>query len=129
MSQKLLDIVNTMYAALPAKDFATFEANSTPDFLVVEADSLPFAGAYVGMSGFAELVGKVFSLFSTFEPTLTDMAVSDSRVMVWVDMKLTGAESGKTVTMPMIEVFTFEGDKVKEIRPFYFEPDAIKSIL
>lgn len=129
MSNRLIEIVNEMYAALPAQDFDTYQSHMHPDFCVVEADCLPYAGTFSGMDGFQKLVGVVFGMFSEFIPEVTDMAVSDNRVMVWVDMTLTGAKSGKTVKMPMIEVFAFEGEKVKEIRPFYFDPDLINSIV
>lgn len=126
---KLIEIVNQMYGALPAMDWDTYQSHMHADFCVVEADSLPYAGTYRGMDGFQQLVGIVFGMFSDFIPTITDMAVSDNRVMVWVDMTMTGAKSGKTINTPMIEVFSFEGDKVREIRPFYFDTDLINSIV
>jgi len=129
MSNRLIEIVNEMYAALPATDWETFQSHMHPDFCVVEADTLPMAGTFAGLEGFQELVGVVFGMFSEFIPEVRDMAVSDNRVMVWVDMTLTGAKSGKTIHTPMIEVFSFEGEKVTEIRPFYFDTDLIASIV
>ncbi|EED35417.1 conserved hypothetical protein [Luminiphilus syltensis NOR5-1B] len=124
-----IDIVNAMYVALPKQDFETFAKHTHPDFAVVEADSLPFAGTFSGMEGFTQLVTKVFEMFSEFEPNVKAMAAGDDTVMVWIDMKLTGRESGKTINVPMIEVFSFEGDKVKQITPFYYDTDAINAIV
>ncbi len=129
MSDKLIEIVKEMYAALPRQDWQTFEAHLHPDFRVVEADSLPFAGEFCGMAGFQQLVTRVFELFSVFEPNTTAFCAGDGHVMVRVEMKLTGRSSGRTVNTEMIEVFRFEGDKLLEIRPFYFNSEAVASIL
>jgi ketosteroid isomerase-like protein len=122
-------MVREMYGALGAQNFEVFASCIHADFAVVEAPSLPFAGTFAGMEGFSELVGKVFSMFSTFDPQITAISAGDDKVMVWVEMTLTAANTGKTTQMPMIEVFTFKEDKVVEIRPFYYDTDAIKAIL
>ena len=129
MSEKLISIVRDMYDAMPKLDWATYESHLHPDFRVVEADSLPFAGTYRGMAGLQELIGKVFGLFSEFIPDTGAMCANDNTVMVWVEMTMTGMKSGKTIHTQMIEVFHFDGDKLVEIKPFYYDTDLIASIL
>lgn len=125
----LIAIVEQMYDALPKLDWETYESHTHPDFSIVEADSLPYAGTVHGVEGMKELVGRVFELFSVFEATPATMTEGDGHVMVWVEMKMTGRESGKTINTQMIEVFKFEGDKLKQIVPFYFDTDLINSIV
>lgn len=126
---RLVTIVKELYAALPAMDWDTYTRHLHPDFKVVESDGLPFAGEFSGMDGFMALIGKVFEMFSEFVPVAREICVGEDSVMVWVDITLTGKQTGKTVTMPLIEVFKFQDDKLIEIRPFYFNPEAVKAIV
>ena len=129
MSEKLISIVNELYAALPAGDWATYEAHIHPDFRIVESDDLPIAGTYHGMKGFLQLIEKAFGLFSDFEPSAGATCAGEDHVMVWVDIKLTGRASNKTINTQLIEVFKFEDDKLIEIRPFYFDAALVSSIV
>ena len=129
MSEKLLGIVNELYTALGNQDWETYKSHLHPDFQVVESDSLPFAGTFKGMEGFNVLFGNIIDKFSGFEPTPTHTCVGDNHVMVWVDIKLTSRETNKVLETELIEVFVFKDDKLIEMRPFYFDPNAVHSIL
>lgn len=129
MSDKLISIVNELYAALPKMDWDTYETHIHPEFRIVESDDLPIAGIYEGMAGFLQLIEKAFGLFSEFEPTAGATCAGDDHVMVWVDIKLTGKKTGKTINTQLIEVFKFQGDKLIEIRPFYFDAALVSSIV
>ncbi len=129
MDTKQVAIVKKLYQALGEMDWATYEANTHPDFRVVEAESLPFAGVYNGVEGLKELASTVFTLFSEFAPKPLVFTAGADHVMAWIKLGLTGAESGKRIETEMIEVFKFEGDKLIEIRPFYFDSDQINSIV
>lgn len=109
-------------------DWDTYRANIHPDFRVVETESLPYAGIFPGIEGFLELIGQVFELYSEFEATPSTITSGENHVMVKVDIKMTGRKSNKTINTQLIEVFKFEGDKLIEIRPFYFDTDLINSI-
>lgn len=129
MDNKLVSIVKELYEALPKGDLAPYEKNTHADFKIVESDSLPFSGVFRGMKGFHELIEKVMGLFSEFDPEPTIITSGDNTVMVWVKLKLTGRNTNRSITTEMIEVFKFEGDKIIEIQPFYFNSDEIKSIV
>lgn len=129
MNEKLVSIVKDLYAALPKMDWATYQAHLHPEFRVVESNDLPIAGTYEGMAGFLQLIEKAFGLFSEFEPTPGAICAGDDHVMVWVEIKLTGRQSNKTITTQLIEVFKFKDEKLIEIRPFYFDGALVHSIL
>jgi uncharacterized protein len=125
----LIGIVSELYEALPKMDWETYESHLHPDFCLVESDALPYAGTFHGMKGFMELIEKVFTLFSEFDAKPGVVCVGEDHVMVWVNIRMTGRNSNKTIDTQLIEVFKFKGDKLAEIRPFYFDTPLIDSIL
>lgn len=129
MSQKLLEIVDTLYAALPQGNWDAYRAVIHPEFRVVESDALPYAGTFKGIEGFLQLIEKVFGMFSVFDAKAAAKSVGDDHVMVWVEIKMTGRRTNKTINTQLIEVFRFENDKLIEIRPFYFDTDLVRSIV
>lgn len=129
MDTKHVTIVKSLYQALGEMDWSTYEANIHPEFRVVEAGDLPFAGVYAGIEGFKELVSKLFGMFSEFAPEIVAITSGDDHVMVWVKVAMTSGETGKHIVTELIEVFKFEGDKLIEIRPFYFNADEINAIV
>ena len=129
MKERLIEIVNELYAALPRMDWDSYRAHLHADFRVVETPALPYPGTFHGMAGLLELIGKVFELFEVFEATPGPMCIGEDHVMVWVEMKMTGRKSGKTINTQLIEVFKFEGEKLLEIWPFYYDTELIASIV
>lgn len=128
MSDALRKAVDGLYDAMANQDMEAYASFSHPDFAFVESPALPFAGNYQGIEGFQQLVGKVFELCSDLKTVPGATAVNKDHVMVWVDISLTGRATGKTVNTSLIEVFRFEGDKVIEIRPFYFDTDLVSAL-
>lgn len=129
MNEKLVTIVKALYQCLATQDWETYQFHLHPEFRVVESDSLPYPGTFYGMDGFNKLFGIVLDQFSEFEPMPSRICAGEDHVMVWVDIKMTGRKSGKSIHTQLIEVFRFSGDKLIEIRPFYFDTDLIKSVL
>jgi len=130
MSQdRQIEIVKELYAALPAGDWDAYKNHTHADFRVVESESLPYAGVFHGMDGFMQLIEKVFGMFSEFDAQPNTFAAGGNMVMVEVNIKMTGRASGNSIHTQLIEVFKFEGEKVIEICPFYFNTDLVNSIV
>ena len=129
MSQKLIDITRSLYQSMAAQDWETYQSHLHPDFRIVESDALPYPGTFHGFDGFTQLFGTVTEQFSEFEPNPTQLCAGGTHVMAWVEIKLTGRKTGKTLHTQLVEVFIFEDDKLIEIRPFYFDTDAINAIV
>jgi len=125
----LIDIVKKLYACLPAGDWDTYAALTQPDFCVVEASSLPYAGVHQGMDGFMKLIEIVFGTFSEFDAQPAGYYQNGDTVMVDVNIRMTGRASGKTIDTQLIEVFRFKDGKLAEIKPYYFDSDLINSIV
>ena len=100
-----------------------------PDVVVHEPASLPYAGDWRGLDG----IGR---LFRTMRATWSDLSVdglqaakSGDVVFMTCTLRLTARSSGRTLTQPFAEVLHFEGGRLIEGTPFYFDTAAIRAAL
>jgi len=100
-----------------------------PDAVVHEPASLPYAGDWRGLGG----IGR---LFKTMRDTWSDLSVdglqaakTGDMVFMTCSLRLTARSSGRTLTQPFAEVLRFEGGRLIEGTPFYFDTAAIKAAL
>lgn len=100
-----------------------------PDVVVHEPASLPYAGDWRGLDG----IGR---LFRTMRETWSDLSVdglqaakSGDIVFMACTLRLTARSSGRTLIQPFAEVLRFEGGRLIEGTPFYFDTVAIRSAL
>ena len=113
-------IVDELYEASAAGDFDRVEGYLTDDFFVEEASSLPFAGKYIGKSALRELFPVMMKTLGVTGLSRESVMVGDHSVSAVVTL-----EVGEQEPVEMLEVFHFRGDKVCEIRPYYFDVNKV----
>jgi hypothetical protein len=121
-ASEIRGIVDALYSASGVGDFDTAEALFTDDFFITEASSLPFAGRYSGKSALRDLYTKVMACMNVAALERSFLAVSETEAVCHVtfrfaDPALEPAE--------LLELFRFRGDKVCEIKPYYFDPAPV----
>ena len=117
-----------MMRAFGAGDMTTLESLFSPSCVVREAPGLPFGGEYVGHEGFAKLFASIGESFD-LDPTLLDVyEVSDSFVISNTRMRMTSRQTGESVDMPVLEMFTVRDGLIVEARPFYWDTHKLASM-
>ena len=117
-----LAIVNTIYASTGAGDFDTAESLLTDDFFIIEAEGLPMAGEYRGKTALRGLYAHVFGTLKVADLEPEGMSVGGDYVVNLISFRF---ENPDLASAQLAEVFRFRGDKVCEIRPYYFDPKPI----
>ena len=117
-----LAIVNTLYASTGAGDFDTAEWLLTDDFFIIEAEGLPMAGEYRGKTALRGLYAHVFGTLKVADLEPEGMSVGGDYVVNLISFRF---ENPDLASAQLAEVFRFRGDKVCEIRPYYFDPKPI----
>ncbi len=117
-----LAIVNTLYASTGAGDFDTAESLLTDDFFIIEAEGLPMAGEYRGKTALRGLYAHVFGTLKVADLEPEGMSVGGDYVVNLISFRF---ENPDLASAQLAEVFRFRGDKVCEIRPYYFDPKPI----
>ena len=117
-----LAIVNTLYASTGQGDFDTAESLLTDDFFIIEAEGLPMAGEYRGKTALRGLYAHVFGTLKVADLEPEGMSVGGDYVVNLISFRF---ENPDLASAQLAEVFRFRGDKVCEIRPYYFDPKPI----
>jgi ketosteroid isomerase-like protein len=117
-----LAIVAELYASTGAGDFDTAERLLTDDFFIIEADGLPMAGEYRGKTALRGLYAHVFGTLKVADLEPEGMSVGGDYVVNLISFRF---ENPDLASAQLAEVFRFRGDKVCEIRPYYFDPKPI----
>ena len=117
-----LAIVAELYASTGAGDFDTAERLLTDDFFIIEAEGLPMAGEYRGKTALRGLYAHVFGTLKVADLEPEGMSVGGDYVVNLISFRF---ENPDLASAQLAEVFRFRGDKVCEIRPYYFDPKPI----
>jgi ketosteroid isomerase-like protein len=109
------------FAAVSGRDRATVEAMLHPEFTITEAPSLPYAGRYDGAEGWRRLNRAVAAAWSNLAVEVTEIFGETPDALV-VRMSMSGtAPGGATFTTSILEIWRFEGERIREITPYYFD--------
>ena len=113
-----------------SRDMTELELLVTEDIRINEAQSLPFGGEYVGWAGYLDVTEKFFGKMRSVRLELVD--TWDGPRCSLVAHFVLDAISKRTqqkITMPLLEIWEFEGDKVSAITPFYLDTHLLSELL
>lgn len=94
-----------------------------PDIVVQEPESLPYGGEWRGKDGFHELMTKIGSTVSV-EATPLGMHDAGDTIVAIYQAKFTSRSNGKSVEMPVSEVYGFTDGLISSANVFYKDSKA-----
>ncbi len=119
-----LKIVKDAYAASARGEPSGFTASFTAETEIHEATSLPYGGVYKGLDSFPTLIGKVLQVFSSLKFTKHHIIASGDHVISWGVLDLTSKTSGKSVAIPLVEIWTIIDGKTQKLEVIYGDTAA-----
>ena len=114
-----LQIVKDAYAASARGEVQGFTASFTAETEIHEAASLPYGGVYKGVESFPTLIGKVLAIYSSLKFTKHHIVANGDHVIAWGVLDLTGKTTGKSVSIPLVEIWTILDGKTKRLQVIY----------
>ena len=120
--EQQLDLVKRHYALNTAGDFDGAAEFVTDDFVITIPPYMPFAGAYRGKTAMRTLIPIVVSSVSVSNVKYVATTVGDGYVAELVEFTLAGHDGPP---MQAVEVNTFRGEQICEIRPYYFDATSM----
>lgn len=119
---EIVQLVDRLYKASSAGDWALAESMLSDDLVAIEADSLPYAGIYRGRGALRELFNKVMGMMDVAGLDRVQTVVGgdyaiEVLTMRFADPSLAPAE--------LCEMYRFRNGKVCEIKPYYFDPAPV----
>ena len=113
-----------------SRDLASLEAMVSKDLRIEQADSLPFGGVYIGWAGYLDVTQQLFGKMRKVHLELIDTWDGQQRSLVAHFMlNAISKRTHEKISMPLLEVWEFEGDKVSAITPFYHDTHLLSELL
>lgn len=121
-----IDVVKASYEAmLDRGDLDGFLSFFTDDSVLLEADSLPYGGRFVGIEAIRGALLKVVDTYSAFSFKPDVFATSGEWVIAYGEFSVTVRRTGKQVAFPLAEASRVVDGKIMLIHPVYSDTAAI----
>jgi ketosteroid isomerase-like protein len=117
-----LEIVKRHYALNAAGDFEAAASLVTDDFVITIPPYMPFSGVYRGKTAMRQLIPLVVSSVSVTGVKFVAATAGDGYVAELVEWTLAGFDGPP---MQGVEVNSFRGNLICEIRPYYFDATSM----
>ncbi len=114
-----LDVVGRYYAAANVGQFERVYDLLAPDAVLIEPESLPYAGRWEGLEAWRRF-GTLFQ--SIWRPEVVgpvELFPNGDRVAARFVMRLASQATGRVVDMPLMEVFTVRDGRIAALEVFY----------
>ena len=113
-----------------SRELTALEAMVTEDLRIEQAQSLPFGGVYLGWAGYLDVTQKLFGKIRKVHLELIDTWDGQQRSLVAHFMlNAISKRTQEKISMPLLEIWEFEGNKVSAITPFYRDTHLLSELL
>ena len=113
-----------------SRELTALEAMVTEDLRIEQAQSLPFGGVYLGWAGYLDVTQKLFGKMRKVHLELIDTWDGQQRSLVALFMlNAISKRTQEKISMPLLEIWEFEGNKVSAITPFYRDTHLLSELL
>lgn len=125
-----IDVIKASYEAILGRgDIDAFVAFFAEDGLLIEAESLPYGGTYVGPAAIKGALQQIFPHFSAFSYKPDVITSGGEWVMAYGELAVTAAKTGKSISFPLAEASRVVDGKIVLINPVYSDTKALLDIL
>lgn len=114
---------------LAAGDLDGFWSIFDPEVVFHEAACLPYGGAHVGLEATKQAFGRMGQAYSRMRAELETVAAARDVAMLYQTITFRVRDTGKTGSLPVVEMFRFREGKVVEWRAFYFDSSTVAAAL
>lgn len=119
-TQAKIDTVRRLYAAIAEGDPAAAMALFHEEMVLIEPESLPYGGTYKGLGEIGAAIGAVAKYVDLAGLDVGRVLADDDTAVAYI----TGTwrhDDGRTQKISLRECYEFLGDKIVEMRVFYWD--------
>ena len=114
-------MLSAVYAAASARDWERVESLIHPDFVLYEAECLPFGGEWRGKDALQRCAAAMYGTWAEAKVDIHDITGGDSWAVTVLTLTMTSKRTGETFSQTVNEAGTFEDGLLKELRIHYFD--------
>jgi len=115
------DTLTAIYAAARARDWSAAQALIHPDFVLYEAECLPFGGEWRGKDALQRCAAAMYATWESASVEIHDITGGDSHAVVVLTLTMISKRTGETFSQTVNECGSFENGLLKELRIHYFD--------
>ncbi len=127
MSNNNVDTLNSFFGLVTAGEMASALELIHPHCVLNEAAGLPYAGDYIGGTGFLNLWTVIAE---DFDLTVNSAQVHDAGEVVVAEMQasLRSKETGRNLDTKIVELYRFTDGQISSIDVFYKDTKAVADL-
>ena len=110
-------------------DFSGIAATLDPECVIYQPASLPYGGEWRGHSGFEAWMQAFSQQWSRLEVKDVELYPNNDVVVSKSHVYAVAKATGLHLDWPLLQFFRVRGDKILELRPFYWDTAALQAAL
>lgn len=110
-----------VYAAAGDEDWAKVESLMHPDFVLYEAECLPFGGEWRGKDALKRCAVAMYSTWAEAKVEIHDFTGGDSHAVTVLTLTMTSKRTGETFSQTVNECGHFENGLMRSLTIHYFD--------
>jgi ketosteroid isomerase-like protein len=124
-----VSVLEGMYAAeaeyFATGDFAPLRQFFAADFVLHQAEGLPFGGVWRGHDGLRRFFAEMSRTWAVFELGEQAFLGTTSPLVVLTNVRARARATGRELEFPILQTITVADGRITEVRPFYWDTAAI----
>jgi uncharacterized protein len=122
-----LQVLDIMLKKGAAGDFEALREYVDPEFEIIEAESLPYGGRYLGFEGYVEIMRRIFKAWEDLKWEIVNLIADGDSIAV--RLILSGRRGVHSFSMPVCEVWEFRAGKLFRHTPYYFDTKKLSDLV
>ena len=115
------ELRTAVYAATGAQDWEKVESLIHPDFVLYEAECLPFGGEWRGKDALQRCAAAMYGTWAQAKVDIHDITGGDTWAVTVLTLTMTSKRSGETFSQTVNEAGRCEDGLLKELRIHCFD--------
>lgn len=113
--------LQAVYGSAGAGDWEGVESLLHPDFVLFEAECLPFGGEWRGKDALKRCAEAMYAAWAKASVEIHDITGGDTHAVTVLTLTMTSKRTGETFAQTVNECGSFEDGLLKELRIHYFD--------
>ncbi|MEP3052198.1 MAG: nuclear transport factor 2 family protein [Erythrobacter sp.] len=115
------EMQTAIYAAAGAQDWDRVESLLDPEFVLYEAEVLPFGGEWKGKDALQRCAAAMYGTWAEAKVEIHDITGGDSHAVTVLTLTMTSKRTGETFSQTVNECGYFENGLMKSLTIHYFD--------
>lgn len=129
MNETSLAVVTRFGDAVSAGNLDEVRRLLDEDFVAHEAGGLPYSGDYHGPQGFIDLLTTMTDALELTPGPIDRTPLDDATVVCRFRLRFTARETGGSVEMDLVELYTVRQGRIVDLDVYYKDPAAVTALL